>query len=101
MDQFKRDGACYYSSDERVEIVDLASVEPPLRADGVKPFKKYKLVPVLFALGSPECNLPPVTVTRLPGTSGFLYRVTNGFHRYYCSAAVGYPGLPVIVQDDE
>jgi hypothetical protein len=80
-----------------VEVVPLSAVEPPLRASGVPPFKKYKLVPVLFAFASPECAIPPVEVVVVPSTR-YRFRVLNGYHRYYASVAVGYTRLPVIVR---
>jgi hypothetical protein len=37
-----------------------------MRNSGVLPFKKYKMVPILFAFCSPECALPPIEVDALP-----------------------------------
>jgi len=77
-------------------MVAMSDVEPPRRDPGIEPFKKYKLVPILFAFRSPECALPPICVQSLPTSrSGYRYRVQNGFHRYYASAAVGFPMVPV------
>jgi hypothetical protein len=106
MDRFDRGvGRFYYyggqPDTDRAQVVDLASVEPPIRAVGVPLFKKYKLVPVLFAFTSPECSLPPVKVARLSEPHPYRYRVTNGVHRYYASAAIGYPGVPVVIQDSD
>jgi hypothetical protein len=79
----------------RVELVPTASVEPPSRNPGIAPFKKAKLMPLLFALRAGNC-LPPIKVCR-PGVDGrFRYRVCDGFHRYYASVAVGYAQLPVV-----
>ena len=102
MERFDRaSGRFYYyggqPDTELAQVVDLASVEPPTRAVGTPLFRKYKLVPVLFAFSSPECSLPPVKVDLLPEPQGYRYRVTNGLHRYYASAAVGYTGLPVVI----
>src|SRR5678815_5723634 len=47
------------------QIVSIGEVEPPKRNGGVPPFKKYKMVPVLFAFRSPEGTLPPVSYTHL------------------------------------
>ena len=69
MEQFRRDAAhpCYYfgrqCDADRAEVVDLASVEPPVPNTGIPLFRKYKLVPVLFAFTSPECSLPPMKGT--------------------------------------
>jgi len=81
---------------ENVEVVEISQVEPPARSLGIVPFKKYKLLPVLFAFQSPECALPPVAVSRLNSTA-HQFRVRNGFHRYFASVAVGYKFLPVVV----
>jgi hypothetical protein len=103
MRKFDRVGEFYcYSEprkDEVIEVVDLLAVKPPTREPSIAPFKKYKLVPVPFALTSPECNLPPVSVKRVNETNGYRFQVTNGFHRYYASLAVGYTMLPVIIHE--
>ena len=101
MSAFSPNGGGYYpypfQLSDSVEVVEITDVEPPTRSDGVSPFKKYKLVPVLLAFRSPECALPPVEVERLPG-GGPKYRVVNGYHRYYASVAVGYTKLPVTIR---
>jgi hypothetical protein len=86
-------------TDEEVLIVSIAEVEPPRRSSGVTLFKKYKLVPVLFAFNSPECALPPIEVheSRTGGT--YKFTVHNGFHRFYGSVAAGYTNLPVVVRE--
>ena len=98
MPAFKKPGDYfpYVVGADEVQIVPIGRVEPPTRAIGVGGFRKYKLVPVLMALQSPECALPPVHVE--PASGSFSYRVTNGFHRYYASVAVGYAQLPVVVR---
>ncbi|MDT7815877.1 MAG: hypothetical protein QOJ42_5793 [Acidobacteriaceae bacterium] len=85
-----------YPDSERVQVVDLAIVEPSIRTVGVPLFKKYKLVPVLFALTSPECSLPPVKVALHLEPGRYLYRVTNGLHRYYASVAVATLDFPLL-----
>jgi len=82
---------------EDVEVVSISDIDPPARSVGVPLFKKYKFVPVLLALQSPECALPPITVHAIARPGGARYRVQNGFHRYYASVAVGYRSIPVIV----
>ena len=81
-----------------VERVAIADIEPPRRDAGLAPFRKYKLVPVLLAFTSPECALPPIALEELPPGSVFKYRVTNGFHRFYASRAVGYTSIPAVVR---
>ena len=58
MDKFSPDGGGGYypypPTLDQIEVVPLATVEPPVRATGVAPFRKCKLVPVLLAFQSPE-----------------------------------------------
>ena len=85
-----------YKPSDAVQIISLSEIEPPQRDAGVEPFKKYKLVPVLLAFRSPECELPPIQLAELEG-SIYRYRVLNGFHRFYSSIAVGYSHAPAIL----
>ncbi len=78
------------------EKLALAEIEPPARS-GAPLFKKYKLVPVLFAFQSPECSLPLVQVIELPEPGRYRYAVHNGFHRFYGSVAAGFTHLPARV----
>ena len=61
MDTFTLRGRFYpyqrLVGDQEIDAVPLADIEPPLRNSGVPPFKKYKMVPVLFAFSSPECGV--------------------------------------------
>ena len=83
-------------SAEHVSVVETFDVQPPARSAGVDSFKKYKLVPLLCALRSPECAIPPISVARNSAGALYPYRVTNGFHRFYASVAVGYPRIAVV-----
>jgi ParB-like nuclease domain len=56
------------------------------------------LVPVLLGFTSPNCAIPPVRVAKL-ADNRYVYRVLDGYHRFYASIAVGYSKLPVIVVD--
>jgi hypothetical protein len=103
MDTFSSKGGRFYpyrplTGDQEIEAVPLTDIEPPTRNSGVPPFKKYKMVPVLFALYSPECALPPVEVNALVAPAAYRFNVHNGYHRYYASVAVGYPLLPVVIR---
>ena len=82
--------------DDSVQIVELSAIEPPVRGPGVAMFKKYKLVPVLLAFQSPECQLPPVVLSK-PQSGSDRLTLRNGFHRFYASAAVGYTRIPARV----
>lgn len=83
---------------DAIEIVPLADIEPPVRGPGIALLKKFKIVPVLLALHSPECDLPPIEVKLNPEDHPYKYSIYNGYHRFYSSVAVGYPGIPVIVR---
>jgi hypothetical protein len=98
MGGFAPSGGGYYAPPPTsdFEVVAVEAVEPPMRNGGVPPFKKYKLVPVLFAFRSPECALPPIEV--FSASEGpYRFKVRNGYHRYYASIAAGFTKLPVAV----
>lgn len=101
MHSFRPNGGGFYPYSpalaEGVQVVPLSSIEPPMRSEGVPPFKKYKLVPVLLAFQSPECALPPVEVMRATSSSPYQFRVHNGYHRFYGAVAAGYSKLPVVI----
>jgi hypothetical protein len=99
MNDFKLNGGRYYpylQSEREIRVVPINEIEPPLRAQGVPPFKKYKLLPILFAFMSPECALPLVEVSEID-VGKYKYHVTNGYHRFYASLAVGFTYLPVSI----
>jgi hypothetical protein len=100
MHGFSTGGSRFYPclpSSQNVQIVALSEIEPPTRNSAIPPFKKYKLIPVLFGFQSPESPLPPVEVLLKDPPNQFRFTVHNGYHRYYASIAVGYQYLPVIV----
>tara|TARA_B100000683_G_C12357092_1_gene501510 strand:- start:250 stop:636 length:387 start_codon:yes stop_codon:yes gene_type:complete len=80
-----------------VQVLPLILFKPPMRSADKAPFKKSKMLPILFALTSDEATLPPIEAAPLHGHPEFRYRIINGFHRYYVSAAIGYPSLPAVV----
>ena len=75
-------------SESPVRLVPVPQIEPPKRNPGVQDFRKYKLVPILLAFRSPECQLPPVEVAPLEPAGSYSYRVVNGFHRFYAVGSV-------------
>jgi hypothetical protein len=103
MDSFSPRGGGFYPYRQSevtgdIHVVPLADIEPPMRNSGVPPFKKYKMLPVLLAFLSPECALPPVEVQRSAPSERYRFKVHNGYHRYYASAAVGYTRLPIVIR---
>jgi hypothetical protein len=102
MGTFSRGGSQFYPcwpASQQIQIVSLAEVEPPTRDPSVPPFKKYKLIPVLFGFQSPEGSLPPVSVSLRGAAGPYRYRVYDGYHRYYASVAAGYSSLPVVLME--
>lgn len=98
MDEFATENSYYpCASGSNIQIVAIGDIEPPSRNPGVAPFKKHKLIPVLFGFRSMESRLPPVKVLRKDPTDRYHFRVYDGYHRYYASIAVGYESLPVVV----
>ena len=81
---------------KETKIADITHIEPPTRGNGIPQLEKYKLVPILLAFTSPECALPPVKVS-VYNSGPYKYKLTNGYHRYYASLAVGYTMLPIVV----
>ena len=81
---------------KETKIANITHIEPPTRDNVIPPLKKYKFVPILLAFTSPECALPPVEV-RAYNSGPYKYSITNGYHRYYASLAVGYTMLPIVV----
>lgn len=98
MNDFVRRSDFYPPNAATWDLVDMAEIEPPQRDSGIPSFKKYKLVPVLFAFSSPECALPLVKLNWIEGSDRYLYKVHNGFHRFYASFAVGYTKLPAFIE---
>ena len=76
--------------------VRLADVKAPERDVGVAWFQRERMVSILRAFASGQV-LPPLKVDEPPTQGRFRFRVREGFHRYYASAAVGFPELPVAV----
>lgn len=42
--------------------------------------------------------LPAIVVDEPPTNEGLRYRVREGFHRYYASAAAGFTHVPVLLR---
>jgi hypothetical protein len=80
----------------RVEVVPLVDIEPLRRDPGTPLFRKYKLVPVLMGLQSPTGYLPPCELRRTDG-GPYAFALHNGCHRFYASVAVGFTGLPALI----
>ena len=76
-------------------IISFSDVFAPIRNPGVKWFVKERMVSILKSLVS-DTPLPPIEVHKKVGEE--KYRVKDGFHRFYASAALGFESLPVLVR---
>jgi hypothetical protein len=83
-------------NNDDVEIVPLGELQPITRdLGGGSPFRKCKLVPILFRFQSPyEPWLPPIDVEPIASADQYRYRLINGFHRFVASLLVGYRSIP-------
>jgi hypothetical protein len=77
-------------------IVPLSQVRPPTRNPGVRWFDKGRMESILRALIAGHA-LPPIDVHEPPERQDYRYALRDGFHRFYASAATGFPCLPVRV----
>jgi len=76
------------------QIVPLAEVAAPLREGGVISFVDWRMTRVLRAMMQ-GVSLPPLIADTLAQPNRFRYRVCAGFHRFYASAALGLPAVPL------
>jgi hypothetical protein len=99
MNAFSRGARTSYAYNGSTEIqeVPIAEIEPPIRNQGVEPFKKFRMVPILLAFRFLTA-LPPVEIQPLKNSpSPYSFKVYDGFHRYYASIAAGFTDLPVVI----
>jgi hypothetical protein len=75
-------------------VVALSGVEAPLRDPGVQWFHEERMISILSGMVTGKV-LPPVQADEPLGMCTFPYRVKDGFHRFYASAALGFQSLPV------
>jgi hypothetical protein len=98
-----------YRCDMECKIVEIDSIEPPIREDGtyecVFGFDKERMISVLRALSSNEA-LPPICIypadmclQRGQQFINYNYCVKCGFHRFYASAAAGFHSIPCTITD--
>jgi hypothetical protein len=79
-----------------IRIVDINIIKPP-RRNGLPPFEKHKMVPVLLNFSSPECALPAVSVACNESSNGYSLELLHGLHRFYGAIAAGYSYVPVVI----
>lgn len=100
MDNWKPVAKCYTATSAPrypTTIVPISEVVAPVRNEGVAWFTEVRMVQVLTGFRSGEV-MPPIEVDEPLDQTCFRYRVRDGFHRFYASAAVGFTHLPVSVR---
>lgn len=87
-----------------VAVVPLQAIEPPYRRTTAPKdwngFDRERLVQVLSGIAT-GADIPPAPLAVLPGGDiltpvPYLYRVQDGYNRFYGSVAAGFDSLPVI-----
>lgn len=94
---------CHYcfSPSEDVKIHPLEKIVPPKRYKDEIWFRNRSEVNALIKAFFESINLPPIEVKfdsyDVAGVE--VYKVVNGFHRYYLSVAMGFTHIPVCVNN--
>jgi hypothetical protein len=77
-------------------LVALAAIEPILRNEGVtldaNGFRRDRMMKILHGIRLGE-SIPPIEVEVTDGQRG-MYRLRDGFHRYYASLYLGFEAVP-------
>ena len=84
---------CEEGSD--TSLVSIRGIEPPKRNNGIRWSEKNRTISILRGIVS-DMPMPPIEVHIPPELEEYQYAVKNGFHRFYCSAALGYEQIPVL-----
>lgn len=80
---------------ERLKLLSIAKIKPPLRCVNVALFPRAKRFLDGICRGD---VIPPIYVELLPEIAGsYRYHVTDGFHRFHLSRALGFSQIPAIV----
>lgn len=84
----------HFAFDGGGHLLEIPVIASPTRNPGVSWFDEKRMLRILkgIALGQP---LPAIHVDRPPAPR-LLFRVRNGFHRYYGSIAVGCSKTPAV-----
>lgn len=79
-------------------LVDIASITPfdlSRRHTATGGFDEARFINVLRRFVS-DTAMPPVEVVERP-SGAFLYKLTNGAHRFHASAAAGFLMIPAVI----
>lgn len=85
-----------YSTEGQVQYADLTDIEILPRTRGCGPFDPARMRAILDAIANGQ-PLPPIDVDQPPASPRPVYRLRDGFHRYFASVAVGFTTVPVRV----
>jgi hypothetical protein len=96
--------ALSYRSTASAVIIPLREIEPlprsPEHPRDWRGFDRGRMISVLNGIAT-GAEIEPVPVVELPYAdfpqSPYLYRIYNGFHRFYASVAAGFECLPVVI----
>lgn len=99
MSNFRPSRKAFRSSLNTV-IVKISDVEPVRRGPGVRWFDEKRMMKILTGFVNDE-EIDPIEVhdgNHLPQPIKHQYKLYDGFHRFYASAASGFESIPVIVK---
>ena len=100
MEQFVRNSDSYRTEQScNYEVVRITEVQPPLRKDGELWFRNRNSVIEVLTCMRTGVPLEPIEVWSREKTRSTKYIVRDGFHRFYLSVVVGYPRLPIRIND--
>ena len=94
--RFKPRGQFYRCAEvvsDREGALTLSVIEPPVRNPGVSAFDEFRLRKILSGIAS-ESAMPPIEIFATANRR-YRYRVHDGYHRFYASAAAGFPCIPI------
>ncbi len=100
MDRFQAKSVAYRASSNSewpTVIVALTEIKPPMRNHGVREFDKERMVQILSGFANDDV-LPSIEVDQPSGSFSHKFRLRDGFHRFYASAAAGFSHVPVSVR---
>ena len=104
---FRPAAGAFPSGDSKAFEVLLAEIEPPFRSLGCpkdwRGFDRERMINVLTTIARRQ-PLPPVSLLALPplhdiSPAPFLYRVLDGYHRFYAAVASGFERIPATIRE--
>jgi len=99
MSHFRPQGLFYRCHDvikANESALTLSSIDPPTRSAGTLLFDEKRMRDIFRAFTT-DTPLPAIEVFAEVSIRQHRYRVRNGLHRFYASAAVGFTCIPVAV----